>query len=225
MIQSDEQVGTLCKVVKVLRAIYRQKEWTWEEKKTAIFSLLNRLNLTTDEVNKYTYWDGEKPYTRNLVHTDHENYTLLMLCWNPGKESSIHNHPCDGCFINTIRGCIRETRYEVHEERNEIRRSQVKFFNEGQVSFMHDSIGLHKIGNPNKDTGSVTLHLYTPPFKSCRVWSDSGALSASSEVKMGYFSVYGHRSPNLEGKPGTHAKVMLDIPRHAAAFYDRTGKS
>jgi cysteine dioxygenase len=175
-------------------------------------------------VNKYTFWDGEKPYTRNLVHTDNENYTLLMLCWNGGRESSIHNHPCEGCFIKTIRGCIRETRYEVHEETNEIRRSQVKFFNEGQVSFMHDSIGLHKIGNPNKDTGSVTLHLYTPPFKSCRVWNDCGpeiAVSSGYDVSVGYFSVMGQRSPNLEGKPGTHAQVMWEIPKHAAAFYDR----
>mmetsp|Transcript_4983 Transcript_4983/g.5074 ORF Transcript_4983/g.5074 Transcript_4983/m.5074 type:complete len:262 (-) Transcript_4983:366-1151(-) len=226
LIQNDTELTSLCQFIKVLNAIYRIPEWNWDEKRSAIDSLLRRTNLTTDEVNKYTFWDGEKPYTRNLIHTDNENYTLLLLCWNGGRESSIHNHPCEGCFIKTIRGCIRETRYEVVTETDEIRQSKVKFFNEGQVSFMHDSIGLHKIGNPNKDTGSVTLHLYTPPFKTCNVWSDSGrdTFSHPTEVKMGYFSVYGHRSPNLEGRPGKHAQVMNDIPTYASQFYEKVNK-
>jgi cysteine dioxygenase len=32
-------------------------------------------------------------------------------------------------------------------------------------------MGLHKVGNPT-DSVSVTLHLYSPPFQSCRVWLD-----------------------------------------------------
>eukprot|EP00597_Dinobryon_sp_UTEXLB2267_P000752 CAMPEP_0170072226 /NCGR_PEP_ID=MMETSP0019_2-20121128/9924_1 /TAXON_ID=98059 /ORGANISM="Dinobryon sp., Strain UTEXLB2267" /LENGTH=89 /DNA_ID=CAMNT_0010281105 /DNA_START=397 /DNA_END=666 /DNA_ORIENTATION=+ len=78
---------------------------------------------------------------------------------------------------------------------------------------MADDIGLHKIGNPNKDIGAVTLHLYTPPFSVCKVWSHSGEgqYSKHEEGKVGYFSVYGHRSPHLEGKPGLHAKLMEEI--------------
>ena len=34
---------------------------------------------------------------------------------------------------------------------------------------MDDSLGYHKIGNPYKDTGAVSLHLYTPPYHSCKV--------------------------------------------------------
>ena len=41
---------------------------------------------------------------------------------------------------------------------------------------------------------------------------------------MGYFSVYGHRSPNLEGRPGKHARVMIDIPNHALTFYEKVNK-
>ena len=216
--QSGDVIHTLSQFIHELDQLYDNKESTWDDKRRNIFDLLYRTNFSTDEVNKYTFWDGEKPYTRNLIHTDGENYTLLMLCWNGGRESSIHNHPCEGCFIKTIRGCIRETRYEVHPETDEIRKSQVKFFNEGQVSYMHDSIGLHKIGNPCKDTGSVTLHLYTPPFKSCRVWCENGPFSSAKEVKSGYFSVLGHPAPKFEGDQSC---VLKDIPSHAAAFYSR----
>ena len=92
----------------------------------------------------------------------------------------------------------------------------MRFFNEGQVSFMSDDLGLHKIGNPNRDTGSISLHLYTPPFKSCNVWHNAGVgmLKQHEEGKMGFFSVLGHRSPQLEGRPGRHAKLMDDILAH-----------
>lgn len=215
----DCEIQTVCQFIRELDCIYEKNELNWDEKRSAIYQLLHRVNFSTDEVNKYTFWDGAKPYTRNLVHTDGKNYTLLMLCWNSGRESSIHDHPCEGCFIKTLRGCIRETRYRVIPESDEIRKSQVKFFNEGQVSFMHDSIGLHKIGNPCKDTGSVTLHLYTPPFKSCRVWSETSSFSAGQEVSTGYFSVLGHPVPHpFEDE---RSCVLKDIPSHAAAFYSK----
>ena len=42
--------------------------------------------------------------------------TLLLLCWNEGKFSPIHDHPCDGCWLRVCQGEIQETRYEVNEE-------------------------------------------------------------------------------------------------------------
>ena len=134
-----------------------------------MINILNRIDLTTNEINKYTFWDFEKPYTRNLVAHDPEHYTLLILCWSPGKESKIHNHPCEGCYVKTLRGCIRETQYSVIESTNEVRKTRNIFCNEGQVTYINDSIGLHKIGNPHRDTGSVSLHIYTPPFSLCKV--------------------------------------------------------
>jgi hypothetical protein len=83
---------------------------------------------------------------------------------------------------------------------------------------MHDSLGLHKVGNPCLEIGSVTLHLYTPPFKSCRVWSEAGSLSSGLVVTPGYFSVSGHRSPNLEG---VGWRILKDLPSHAAAFHSK----
>jgi hypothetical protein len=28
---------------------------------------------------------------------------------------------------------------------------------------------------------------------------------------MGHFSVFGHRTPHLEGRPGTHARVLAEL--------------
>ena len=141
----DQSINTVELLVRSLDTIFRHQT-SWPLTKLSINDLLNKLDLSTQEINKYTFWDAEKAYTRNLVHTDGKNYSLLLLCWNPGRESSIHNHPCDGCFVKTLQGCIRETMYTLHEESNEVRQGSVRFCNEGQVTFTSDDIGLHKIG-------------------------------------------------------------------------------
>lgn len=165
-----EKIDSVQRLVAGIDTIFKLKSPNWSITKSALINLLTTVDLSTDEVNKYTFWDSEKPYTRNLISTDNLNYTLLLLCWNPGKESKIHNHPCDGCFVKTIRGCIREARYTVHDVTNEIRLDRTRFFNEGQVitssieitphisgltnnskfirqvSYMSDDLGLHKIG-------------------------------------------------------------------------------
>mmetsp|Transcript_21514 Transcript_21514/g.30767 ORF Transcript_21514/g.30767 Transcript_21514/m.30767 type:complete len:148 (-) Transcript_21514:387-830(-) len=54
--------------------------------------LFGRVDLTKDEWRKYAFFDGKKNYTRNLIATDDETFTLLLLCWNAGRESPIHDH-------------------------------------------------------------------------------------------------------------------------------------
>jgi len=223
--EDEEKFTSVDQLVVKLNELYGTPS-TWEYKYDQIVKLLQRVDFTTTETNKYTFFDFTKPYTRNLIATDGKNYTLLLLCWNPGKESKIHDHPCEGCFIKTIRGCIKETTYTTNPKTNEIKQKHIRFFSENQISYMHDSIGLHKIGNPSHDIGAVTLHLYTPPYGSCRVWSQAGAgeLNKSEEAKVGFFSVYGHRTPHLEGRPGQLVKLLESIRQYKPNLKDNSKK-
>jgi cysteine dioxygenase len=58
----------------------------------AVNQLFGRLDLDKKEWTKYAMFDPSKNYTRNLIATDDETFTLLLLCWNAGKESPIHDH-------------------------------------------------------------------------------------------------------------------------------------
>ena len=58
-----------------------------------VSELFGRLDLGLGEWKKYALFDSSKNYTRNLIATDDETFTLLLRCWNPGKESPIHDHP------------------------------------------------------------------------------------------------------------------------------------
>ena len=67
--------------------------------------------LDPEDYQRYAHFDVDKNYTRNLVATDNQRYTLLMLCWNPSRESPIHDHPCDGCWMRVCQGSVQECRY------------------------------------------------------------------------------------------------------------------
>ncbi len=75
--------------------------------------LISRLDLSLNEWKKYALFEPMKNYTRNLIATDNATFTLLLLCWNPDKESPIHDHPCDGCWLRVCAGNVRETRYAI----------------------------------------------------------------------------------------------------------------
>lgn len=203
-------IRKMSSLINEIDSVYRYSQ-DWDIRKEELQEILERADLSTEEVNKFTHWDNSKSYTRNLAHST-DDYTLLILCWSPGKESKIHNHPGESCFIKTLRGCIREVVYKLDEASDNLLPLRTRFYNEGQVSWMSDKIGLHKISNPCREGGSVTLHLYTPPFAECKVWNNCQDKASAYEIaKMGFFSVMGLRTPQLEGKPGTFAQLMQEL--------------
>ena len=168
-VDTSKHIVTLKKLVQNLEELY-SSPCSWPVRYESLRTLLSRVKLSSREISKYIHWgSNELPYTRSLVATDGKNYSLLMLCWNAGRESKIHNHPCQGCFVMPLSGTLVETIYSVHPESEEIREQSRSICRPGQISFMNDEMGLHKIGNASPITGAVSMHLYTPPFSSCKV--------------------------------------------------------
>ena len=56
-----------------------------------------------------------------------------------------------------------------------------------------DKIGLHRMENPSHTEPTVTLHLYCPPFDSCRCFDEKSG--HSNEVKVTFWSKFGERTP------------------------------
>mmetsp|Transcript_37693 Transcript_37693/g.67884 ORF Transcript_37693/g.67884 Transcript_37693/m.67884 type:complete len:256 (-) Transcript_37693:204-971(-) len=154
-------------------------------------ALFSRLDLSLGEWKKYALFDSMKNYTRNLIATDNETFTLLLLCWNPNKESPIHDHPCDGCWLRVCQGKIQETRYEINNETDKMDVTSDEVFGDDAPAFINDSMGYHKVGNPSKSAPAVTLHLYCPPFSQCKIWLDPSHGSKPSNACMCNYSEYG----------------------------------
>jgi len=143
-----------------------------------------------NELRPFVHFDASRNYTRNLISTDHETYALLLLCWNRGKFSPIHDHPSDGCWVKHVQGRVNEVRYQFDGPQL-VETSNVVLT--AGVTYMDDSLGLHKVGNPDEHVDAITMHLYSPPFEKCRVWFDPTDASKSSVAVSTYFSEFGER--------------------------------
>ena len=159
-------------------------------KKAKIEAALKNYAGSMDELSRYALFDEHKNYTRNLIATDNETYSLMLICWNKEKFSPIHDHPCDGCWVKVIAGTVQEVRYKEKDGRMVETENIVV---DSGVLYMHDSMGYHKVGNPSDSIDAMTLHLYCPPFEKCRLWLDETKADKFSEGVSCFYSEYGER--------------------------------
>ncbi|KAJ5911543.1 uncharacterized protein N7473_000846 [Penicillium subrubescens] len=132
--------------------------------------LMERYISNQEEWGPYALGDASRGYTRNLIDEGNGKSNLLILVWSPGKSSAIHDHANAHCVMKILKGKLRETLYSWPDkkkiEQGETSPPQITretTYEENQVTYMSDKLGLHRISNPDPDDFAISLHLYTPP--------------------------------------------------------------
>ncbi|XP_013195209.2 cysteine dioxygenase type 1 [Amyelois transitella] len=59
------------------------------------------------------------------------------------------------------------------------------------VCYINDALGLHRMENPSHVDSAVSLHLYCPPFDSCRVFD--ARTGKPTQVNVTFWSMYGKK--------------------------------
>lgn len=103
---------------------------------------------------------SEISYTRNLAFRN-ECFEIMVICWNYGQRSCIHDHPSNGCFLKVLKGDLIEESYKMIDSRPTI----IKTINlpTGTIAYQQGKTGIHRIINPHDYQQTVTLHIYSPP--------------------------------------------------------------
>jgi len=146
------------------------------------------------EWQKYAFADLSRGYTRNLVDEGNGKSNLLILVWTPGKGSPVHDHADAHCLMKVLKGSLKETLYE-HPQTPGSGPQIVKetTFKENQVTYMADTLGLHKISNPDPKSLAVSLHLYTPPNaarEGCHIFDEKTG-KRSHVSQSNFYSLFG----------------------------------
>lgn len=150
---------------------------------------MNSLNINVNEVIKFCNWNKDF-YTRNLIIKT-EAYELMLLCWEIGQNSPVHNHQNQDCWMYVVQGNIDEIHFhETTTSANKLMFKEGKIFHhkKGATTFINDQIALHIIKNAGM-TRAITIHLYSLPIEKCNIYNvDTGEVV---EKKLGFFSVDG----------------------------------
>ncbi|XP_023950013.2 cysteine dioxygenase type 1 [Bicyclus anynana] len=112
-----------------------------------------------------------------------ENFTNLDIS---GENDRCQNG-CQNQQCSCQNGDQEDCGYDA-QSMKEIGRTRLEV---NDVCYINDAQGLHRMENPSHVDGAVSLHLYCPPFDSCRVFDSR--TGKSNEVKVTFWSMYGKK--------------------------------
>ena len=111
-------------------------------------------NLKIDDSAKNIKFSEDK-YCRNLIFRNDE-FEIFLIGWLPKQNTIFHNHPINGCLMKILSGTLVE-HIKIDKTINSFTR------NINECSYIHDTIGKHKIENIS-EIPAISLHIYSPPL-------------------------------------------------------------
>lgn len=190
-------ISTLNDLIKTIRSVFNKDHIDINE----VHTILEYFQCDFSEWSKYIFYNKTK-YTRNLIDEGNGKYNLLLLCWSEDQGTGVHDHAGSDCFVKIIKGQIKETIYDwpkhfnsknsynsTDETDSPLVVKSVTVMNPGEVTYMHDKIGIHRLQNFSKTETAITLHLYCPPYTESMNFEES--TSKSSKVNVIFHSKFG----------------------------------
>mmetsp|Transcript_11335 Transcript_11335/g.22111 ORF Transcript_11335/g.22111 Transcript_11335/m.22111 type:complete len:790 (-) Transcript_11335:194-2563(-) len=148
-------------------------EFHSEDHIARITNLLEAVRIDEREYARYLRFHN-KAYTRNLVGYDvpgdegRAKFTVLILCWDKGQMSPIHDHAGSSCWVKVLKGKVREIRYDTSSGKPVVTRDLT--VGPQGTCYINDTLGVHSMGNPDPDQVSASLHVYAPPYVLCQLF-------------------------------------------------------
>ena len=130
--------------------------------------ILDRLVIPTEEIQGHIAF-SDKKYARNLVcKTD--RFEIMVMCWNAGQRSSIHDHAGSLGGLKILHGELTESLFE--KAPNGMIKSLASVdYRVGDTRVEETSL-IHQISNLQAGNGqAITAHIYMPPLVRMNVYS------------------------------------------------------
>ena len=137
-----------------------------EEERTKYTTILKTMKLPIAEYEKYATWSSTC-YTRNCI-AENEDFELILICWERGQATAIHDHGGEECWVYFVEGEFRENIY-TQGGKGRLNAVKTTIAKPGDVAYMIDFMGYHNLENQSNKR-SMSLHLYAKPIKNCNVY-------------------------------------------------------
>lgn len=141
---------------------------TNEEDPKRFGDIFQSINLPIEAYSNFCSWSSES-YTRNCIF-ENEKFELILICWQKGQSTLIHDHGGEECWVKVVKGSFKETIYNLNKN-NKLTKVKALVSNVNEVTYMIDFMGYHRLENLS-DKNSISLHLYAKPIKICKVFDE-----------------------------------------------------
>src|SRR5947199_6199983 len=148
--------------------------------------VISNLKPDRGEVDPYIQFNDER-YARNLVYKT-EDFECLVLCWQPGQRSPIHDHGNSICAVYTLDGVLCADNYRKTAS-GHIRADYSEDFRPGSVLSIQTA-EIHQVSNLQDSSNLVSLHFYLSPLENNFIYS---VMQPTFEAfRPGYTRVFMH---------------------------------
>jgi len=130
--------------------------------------ILRRLAVSAEDLAAHARF-SEKRYARNLVHKTRD-FEIMIMCWNAGQRSSIHDHAGSLGGLKILGGELTESLFEKAPN-GMIKSLRSADYPAGATRVEETSL-IHQISNlQSENRRAISLHIYAPPLVRMNVYS------------------------------------------------------
>jgi predicted metal-dependent enzyme (double-stranded beta helix superfamily) len=141
-----------------------------------LMDLASRLRLSDELIAGRARFAGDA-YSRNLVCRT-PSFELLVLCWRPGQESTIHDHAGALNAIRVHSGVLTSRVFTAAPGAalgaGPVQRVAEDLVRPGDGVVGVDRTGIHQLANESPDD-LITIHVYAPALMELTVYSTESA--------------------------------------------------
>ncbi len=150
--------------VAALRAI-PEEEFT----DSRVLETVTNSRVPITELDPYLVWKPDR-YTRGLVYRN-ELFEVIVLCWNVGQGSPVHDHAGQRCWMTLPQGRLEITNYAYKHGR------EIEFIDTEIVGEHESDIHIDQCSSVHQITNrcawcepAVSLQVYSRPFDNCYIY-------------------------------------------------------
>jgi cysteine dioxygenase len=131
-------------------------------------SILERAQIPSEHFLRLCTWNT-KHYTRNCIART-ADFELLLICYEPGQSTSIHDYNTEEAWVHPILGSVVEERFEPPDHGGLRKISSAKLVTDS-FSYLHNGRSIHRYIN-NTEERAATLNLYARPLIKWKVYDE-----------------------------------------------------
>ena len=131
-------------------------------------SILSRYTIPSQDLLPYLRWN-QRHYTRTCVLRNHR-FELLVICFEPGQCTSIHDYDSAMAWIHPVMGEVIEERFRMTANDGPVVESASRL-STGRMGTLTKEDSIHRFIAPGPGR-TITLNLYAPAMSQWRVYDE-----------------------------------------------------
>lgn len=131
-------------------------------------AILERYAVPSHDLEPYFRWNT-RHYTRTCIHRN-EDFELLVICYEPGQRTSVHDFDSQTAWIHPVHGEVVEERFEL-QPGDGVKRTRELHLRAGDMDQFMNGKAIHRFTNRGPER-AVTLNLYAKPLSRWRVYDE-----------------------------------------------------